>query len=81
MSYYTKLPKKPCEIATAQTILVQTPVPQLLALFSGHGQQNQILFFAKPPPSVEASENVGLLKYENAYRANMRDNQQILGRY
>ena len=69
--------KNPCEIAAAQTILVQTPVPQLLALFSGHGQRNQILFFAKPPPSVGASENVCLLKFEYVYRANMCDNQQI----
>ena len=56
---------------------MQTTFPQLMALFSGHGQRNQTLFFAKPPPLVGASENVCLLKFEHVYRANMRDNQQI----
>ena len=68
---------KTCEVALTQEILAQPTVPHCLALFSKHGPRNQILFFAEPPPSVGALENVCFLKFEPAHRANMRGNQQI----
>ena len=40
-------------------------------LFSEHGPQNQILFFAEPPPAVGALENSWFLKFAHAYRANI----------
>ena len=65
---------KTCEMATTQGILAQTTVPHCLALFTGHGPQNQNLFFAEPPPSGGALENACFLKFERAYRANIGSN-------
>ena len=56
-SFFPQLPKT-CEIATILRILAQTTVPYSLALFSGHGAGNQIIFLAEPPPSVGALENL-----------------------
>ena len=55
-------------------ILAQTTVPYGLALFSGHGPENQIIFFVEPPPSVGALENICFLKFQRVYRANIRNN-------